>query len=342
MPQEPIEDDPLTPEAPAPQPRTRNPDGTFAPTPAEPPPDIHPSWLYSVASDLGITKEECDELSPGALGNAIRRARRAEQGASRQASRDDVRMSARGNSWTEPHNPAPEPPAPVEDPFDLTGIEDQLDPKFRRYLKALKERADKVDALEQQLAGFGQREQQRELTSNAQVLDAAFEALGDEYKDVFGDGDAAELGPEHAAEMKRRVHVVQDALGNTPAQSLTRRQLHKKIKEAAEMLFPKQAGGRTPAAGGRAEPPDPYAAAQQQAPRPARRQAPSAPPAPRASNRAVPTEQEWDDATLAQPTQRRGGSEPNGRAKAIRSVQEIMRQGGDGATDAEIDEGLMD
>jgi hypothetical protein len=328
------DDDVLTPDAPAAAGPPRNADGTFAAAP-EPPQKKHPDWLYTVATDLGIPPEECDELSSAALGNAIRRARRYEQSQSRQASRDDARMEAHAGSQTQPHN---EPAAPEPDPFDISEIEGQLDPKFRAFLHAVKEKSKEVDALKAQLAAVGQREQQRELQSNAQMLDGAFEAIGEKFADVFGEGDAGDLGPEKAAEMKRRLAVVTAAVGGMDIRTLSRRQLNAKIKEAADMIFGDLVGKRGPAASA-AAPPDPYAAAVAPS-RPAKPQRSG--PAPRSTNRAVPTEEDWEQGALAVPTQRRGGAEPNGRAKAIRNVQEILRQGGDGATDAEIDDGLLD
>jgi hypothetical protein len=259
-----------------------------------------------------------------------------EQRASRQQSRDDVRMQAHAGSQTQPHN---EPAAPVEDPFDLTGIEEQLDPKFLRYLKAMKSELDSYKEMKTEVQGFKQREQARDQMSNAQLFDAAFAAMPEKFRTIFGEGEAGDFGPENQSEMQCRVAVLTAALGNKDVRSLTRRQLQVAMNNAAEMLF-----GKLVAPGGQAAPAaahDPYAAAmQQQVPRPPARKAPSVPP--RSANRAMPSEEEWLGATLAQPTQRRGGSEPNGRAKAIRSVQEIMRQGGDGATDAEIDEGLLE
>ena len=55
------------------------------------------------------------------------------------------------------------------------------------------------------------------------------------------------------------------------------------------------------------------------------------------------TEEQWDAATLARPTQRAGAAEPNGDAKAIKNLEKRMREAGalDTGPDSDVLDGLL-
>lgn len=185
-----------------------------------------------------------------------------------------------------------------------------LDPKLEAFLES---QAKKTKALEAELAAVRQGEQTRQMTSATELIDDAFDSLGEDYATLFGKGPAADLGEAGKGALARRIAVLNQAgvnLGNASKSSRA------KIRAAAEVLFPREP---KPVA----DEDSPYNGAGK-GKKPAGKVSP----------------EEWAQAGTARPTQRAGAPEVKGPELAKRNLARKMNQD-DYTGDAEIRDGLL-
>ena len=233
----------------------------------------------------------------------------------------------------QPRSAQPQPgnvatPAPDDLGLNPANYEPELLDVFNRQQAHIK-------ALEAKLAGLETAHQQRELRTQDDVLDAAFESLGADYERFFGKGAGEEL--KGSPEMTRRVAIVQAARIDWSKDSP--KAVARKVRAAADALYAPAL--QPPAAGNVATPPSVYGAP------PAPQGAGTLPSAhPQPGNVATPTRprrpdgtfmsdgeiealavrQRWNDSALARPTARAGSQEPPGVERAKRAVGEQIRQ----------------
>lgn len=260
----------------------------------------HPAYLTQQAEELGFSAEEVEEMSTGLLTRQIYRAQR-DRHAAQMAD-----MRARTLSEAAVRQPEPRPVQPIEeDVLPATEFDERLVSHLRKTEARLK-------AQEEELARLRQQDQAKTVTTNTELIDEAFEALGDEYAALVGKGAVAELNPQ-SPEIARRIAILNAAGINL--QNVTRAS-KARIKAAADKLFPrpkKDAGEDSP-----------YQAATGK---------------PAKANGVSP--EEWAEASLARPTQRKAAELPKGDKRAIANLEQKMRQEGGTAEDAEIMEGLL-
>lgn len=219
----------------APDPRPRNPDGTFArPAP------VHPQYLKDQALEFGFSEADLAEMPTDALHRTVlqmaknRLAFRSQQDTARTVQGDGPRVDP--------------PPQPEPAPDDLGLDESQYDPGLVGILKKQAKELAELRKVKGVVDSLNERETKRETSRAGDLLDSHFEALGPEYERIFGAGPAGELADADA--MKRRIFVLQEAgvnLSNVTPKSLA------KIKAVAEKIYmPPEA----------AKAPDPYAPAE--------------------------------------------------------------------------------
>jgi hypothetical protein len=279
--------------------RPRNPDGTFARTAP-----LHPQYLKDQALEFGFSEDDLAEMPTEALHRTVlqmaknRLAFRSQQDAARTVQGD---------------GPKPEPPpAPEPAPDDLGLDENLYDPGLIGILKKQAKELAELRKVKGVVDNLSERETKRETSRAADLLDGHFEALGPEFKRIFGDGPAGELTDADA--MKRRIAVLNEAginLSNVTTKSLA------KIKAAAELLY------KAPA---EAKAPEPYADAGKAS----------------GANGATPrvSPEDWAKAGLAKPTQRAGAAEPKGEELAKANLAKRFREE-DQVGDADIADGLL-
>ncbi len=290
--------------------RPRNPDGTFKSpgepeTPATPPPatpaiDTYRERLLAEAQDIGYDPSELEGINTSALANVLKK--HYQQHAMANARYEQMLAAERPRQQT--YQDLPANPAPPVDDINLE--EDRWEPELAKAIKLLnsdrKALKEEVAALKNQLGEVNQRTVQQAVRTNADMVDAAFEALGDGYERIIGKGAGRDMGREQEAEFKRRVAILNEAGIDVARQLPSMGQLRTKIKQAANLLFPQAAAAAS----------DPYAAAQR-----------GAVPTPNGK----PTVDEWAAAGLARPTDRTVLEQP-GREAAIRAIAGKMRDSG--------------
>lgn len=296
--------------------RPRNPDGTFKSpesdtpatvtppsAPAPPAIDTYRERLLAEAQDIGYDPSELEGVNTPSLANILRK--HYQQHAAANARYEQLLASDRQR---QPYQdvPATPTPAPAD---DIQLEEDRWEPELARAIKLLnddrKALKEELTHLKSQLGEVNQRSVQQAVRSNADMVDAAFESLGDGYERIIGKGAGRDMGREQEAEFKRRVAILNEAGIDVARQLPSMGQLKTKIKQAATLLFPQATAAAS----------DPYAAAQ-------RGQTPVPPQA-----NGKPTPDEWASAGLARPTDRTVLEQP-GREAAIRALSAKMRDGG--------------
>lgn len=305
--------------------RPRNPDGTFKPfkasstvtaaavAPPEPPaPEMPPYYLVEAARDFGYDDAEIQSMhKAGVLHKTMFMSQRRMEAVRQQASRQMLHQDG------QVRNPEPEPPA--QDELDFEVNEEELHPTIAKGLSALRNRAkaerEENKALRAEVTALRTRDEQRELNRAAALYDAAFTALGDEFAPIIGKGAGRDMNSD-SAEYKRRIAILTEARAD-PRQ-LTPAQVKAKVKAAADLLYPRPKAGKAKE--------DAYAEVAE----------------PRTNGRAprISTE-EWNDAALARPTQRRVDDEPPSEKKAVRNLAAKMREQDDVIADSEELEGFL-
>ncbi len=207
--------------------------------------------------------------------------------------------------------PAPAPP-PAEE-FDFGVDLNDFDPRLVAALKkAAQGPQEQVKALKAALADKEQRDSIREVSSNIDLLDAAFAKLANP---LLGEGAGAALAadPAKRAEFQRRIAIL-NAAGITDMRQVNRLTIMKQLREANELLF----GGAITT---NAVVPDPYSAGLN-----------GGKPKPRI------TPEEWANGGVAAPTRRNGAPELKGEQLAIKNLTEKFREQDSQRTDeAELD-----
>lgn len=287
----------------------RAPDGTFV-KPEAVPEKKHPDHLVRQAIEFGLEESDLADMTTPTLYKTVNQFLVQER---RIASSFAKQRDLEGARVPQPAPAAATPPA--EEEFDFGVDLNDFDP---RLVAALKKAAvgskEEVKALRAALAEKEQREVSREMAGNVELLDAAFAKLANP---MLGQGTGATLAadPAKQAEFKRRIAIL-NACGINDLRQVNRLTIMKQLREANELLF----GAATPAAPAA----DPYGAAL------------NGKPKPRIS------EQDWENGTVARPTQRNGSPELKGEALAIKNLTEKMRDMESQRTDDAELEGIPD
>lgn len=300
--------------------RPRNPDGTFSafkehvelqkPDPLS----KHASYLVEAARDFGYSDDEIGEMSVSLLHKTMWQAQRKIDHERQQA------LNFRTHDQQQVKKP--EPQSAEEPEYDL-GIDnpEDYDPKLIGALKKLGGTQKEINDLKKQLAQRDQRDRERGARRSVAMIDAAFAALP-EYKKIFGEGPGTSLGPDKP-EMRRRIAVLRQA-GIDSAEIASVGELRAKIKQVTEDLYPSSLLSTTSEA-------NPYE--------------PANPLKPEKNGKAEKpriTAEEWEAATLARPTQRKGKEIPKGDALAVAELTKKMREGGEVIPDSEELDGFFD
>ena len=251
----------------------------------------HPAALKNLALDLGIPEEDIEGLETADLDRVVKVTARQALRIQREASdrQKTILNSVDRNITQQVQEPAP----PEADPFADMG---EFDP---RLVNMLRSQDKTIKELREQLTGVNQREVQRVARTSGEMLDDAFAALGASFEPFFGKGNAVD-GEVEAESLNRRRALVGLA-GIDFSKPFTVKSVTAAIKKAAESMYgPALANAQPPAQV------DPYAQ-------------PATPTPP-----VTARQKQWQENTVAKPTQRQSVPEPPGRAKAIRSVSRIL------------------
>lgn len=273
----------------------RNPDGTFA--------HKHPANLVADAKSLGYSDEEISGMSLASLYGVMR------NHLNQQLAFREQQARARDLEG-QPRQPA-QPAEPEADELELDESV-QWEPSLAKANRAaatrLRAQQARIDALEKRLEQSAQ-------VSATERIDAAFEALGDQYAGFVGKGSVVDLAKD-SKEFRRRNAILQQAgidIKNLPPQA----SLKRAIQQAAEVFYEPSAAKPTEDS--------PYEGVEAKGKKP------------RVSK------DDWDQAALVRPTNRSNANEPKGEALAISKLTQKMReQEANGAKEAEILDGLLD
>ena len=257
----------------------------------------HSKQTLRMARDLGLSADHIAATSPEDLDDEVywRHRQLLEH-------QDDMRRVQHQQQAARPAQ-APAPAAPAREEFDWGTRDDgtkmtEADyvPRVAEAIKRAAHLEKKQQEMETQLSAMRQESQASKARSVAEVIDTAFESLGENYESFLGKGPAAGLGQDQKAEYMQRMSVLFKAgldPDNLPHPDVVRQ----KISNAAQKLYGQAV--RAPAA--TAEPPDERLA----------------------SRRA-----DWDQAGLVRPTSRGGSNEPKGESRAIKAVRAHMMEKG--------------
>lgn len=189
----------------------------------------------------------------------------------------------------------------VEEDMDLGIDEAVVEPSIVKAMKKLakgqKDKDAKIAALEQELGTVKQNESRREAQTAAERIDAGFGDLGPEYESIFGKGRGNEMEASDRCLHRRR--AVLQSLNADPPKTGT---LRDNVRRRALELF-----GQPDAV--QAETPEPE-------------------PKPAPSKKKGPTQEEWNEAALARPTQRANSSEKYGVKRAEKAAHEFLKSKG--------------
>lgn len=275
--------------------------GRDAPVQAEasaPAPAAHPRWLREQAEDFGFSQAEIDGMDTDQLGQAVRYAARAEK-----------KWWQEQRPQAAPAAPQAPPQVPQEEEVDL-GIPPQdlqdFDPRLVGALKTIASGYQKkTRALEERLQAAEKLTQQQQVDRTVSEIDQGFADLAD---------DCPLLGKGNCADFKTTDHsyLLRDAVVKSVAASWPKGApgWRKAVALRAREMFGAGSGQSAPTD----LPPEPPTPRQQQA---AER--------PREANGRF-TREQWEQAALNRPTQRKGAAEPPGRDKATRAVTERIRE----------------
>jgi hypothetical protein len=285
--------------------------------PAEPVVHKHSRRLLREATEFGIPQEEIDATPTEELDEKVYLMRREALAWARQQGQreilDAIKSPSHASSGTAPpepgvpggtsaHGSAPAPGGPGEE-ITLTANDADYDADLVAGIKKyLRQHADEMKALRDQLSQLHAAEGRRQQDTLTQQVDRAFADLGPGYEPYFGKGSVSDIDEAALARRKALLTHVELAMKGKPGT------LPKKIAEAAKLLYPVQGGG-SPAAE--------YGAGVQPAPR-----TPTPAPDPLAGEK-----ERWAGAGLAHPTHREAPAE-KGEAKAVQTAANFMRENG--------------
>lgn len=299
------------------------------PPPPAPAPTIISKRLKRQALEAGISEatiSRCDEDTLEELVDRYQaQAREIHEGKIRQQALQDA---LRAVPQQQPGVSTPQTVAPEDDlGIDLTEVHPALAEGIKKLHK---------DNLE--LKRFQAESMQREVNRVAQtqrdLIDEAFESLGEDYHSVFGKGAVGAEVQTTSAEFKRRVAVLQ-ASGLDLSKQPPGKAIKNAVIQAAKELFPaaKPAPAQAPA--------DPYAQAlggnvtTPDSPPPTPR--PTPPKDPRtgkfltAEERTIQKQADdaqaaWLNGALARPSGQNGAPEPPSVKKATETVSAILKE----------------
>lgn len=288
------------------------------PTPAVVEKPKHTARALRLAGEFGFTQAEIDEMTPEELTRSV------DIAAIQTARMNKEYATAMAHIQARQPQPPPTPDAvaaTAANPEDELSLDENVvHPEVIKANRLLKDMAKKLREQEAREQSRNQAEAERTNLERFEVIDNAFESLGDTYRALLGNGSASDLKPE-SAEMKRRMAVLQQT-GLDFNKPMSAKALTKAIVSTAQLLF-----------GAAAQPAvaDPYAAGVNgSAP-----VTPSRPVPPKDSrNGRFVSATEYENGALATPTQRKEIDLPPGRERAVANVAKILGDRG-----AYVDEG---
>lgn len=291
------------------------------PTPEKP--VVSPS-LRRTAKMFGISEDDIDNASPDQLQDAI--AYIAEE---RERSRASQPVKSQGVKEAEDEDD--------DSILESLDKELQLDPRLKKLLKKQTGSAKEIKDLKIALAEQGKREQARLTRAGNDAADDAFDSLGDDFKDIFGEGDIRQLKKD-GEELAARLAVYQSAGIDLATDSPS--SIKRKIMGAAKKLygkFAKKAAAKAPEDEDdedEEETEDKYAA-----PKPKVK--------PKSKSNKGPdlgldgnTEIDWDEARTARPTNRKTPEKKGVKAAANAVRQFYQEKGFPGSADEDVFNGV--
>lgn len=282
------------------------------PVPVAPPVPKHSPKVVELAQEFGMTDAEIEGYEPKALADLLYHQSRL---LARQA-RAERQVQTVKQAAAESIAPKPAPPAD-----DLGIDESQYDPNI---IGILKRQQAEIRSLKGEHSQFVDRVNQQQSQNNADVFDAAFEALGPDYVPYLGDKLGREMTVQDI-EFQRRIHLIQMAKID-PNNMPPPRVVAKLIRQQAEGLFGPLVKAKLPTAPVQKVGYEEFLGLKAGEPaKPDRKlyRGPDGRILPNSVVEAIQKDAEavqpWATPT-ARPTQRSVREEPNGKAKAIKSV----------------------
>jgi hypothetical protein len=296
-------------------------DGVAAAPPAAPVPTAIPPMLARMAEDLGIDEDTIKTSSEAELKALVSYMAR-ELRTDREARRREQIASTGRESPPDPNLPQPAvpsragrdgaaDPAPAAEEYTLALGEDEalFDPRLLKGIRTALSLHGKVAKLEAMVGQIGGHIQAQVNETLGERVDRLFSSLPDSHVAHFGKDKGRRDLDRDSPEMIRRMAVLQLADGMKGGSFESR------FKKAVEALY-----GAT---GHSAQSPS------QPTPREGRQLPPKGPDGRFVNRSEAAAVEQWNDSGLASPTDRNGGSEPQGPAKATKSVAALMRNMGD-------------
>lgn len=204
---------------------------------------------------------------------------------------------------------------------DDLDLDESWDPKLRTLAKTVKELREENAALKTTV-------QKRETQDFDAIIDDAIESLPTKFKSLLGEGPLADLIEAGNSKAQLRRMLIVNASGVLKAKGrLTPKKVHELIRTAAETVFD------IPDAPAAAEKPSLYANGAAPAIQPAHHSHEQ----PRVNGRF--TQEQWEQAGLARPTNRAEQAVPDGKKKATENLAARLEQMGYHASgDATLDD----
>ncbi len=284
-----------------------------------PAPPKHPRYLLAQATELGLPEAVVAGVSTEVLGELVARETKLVMQERRGQS---VAAARQGDSPAVPVAAAATPAAPVPPPaFDWGEMDDEVDGRVVRrkvtdddlhpaIAGVIKRQDARIKDLEAAIASAGQQVRANEERTIEARLDAAFSAM----PRAFGEGPAAAVKGTPAFQRRKAVWA---AMQEMPPEVKATMTLEAALAKCAEDLF----GVKVATA--------------------------ATPPKPSPKPKPVPAAvvDEWNDGSLARPTNRTAPAQANGRAKAVASLSEYLGgistgEAADGGPDVTLDEFL--
>ncbi len=257
--------------------------------PKEPVKPVISPALRRMAKSYGISEEDIEASNPDTLQDAIS-----------FLAEDRARLQAK----VEPDDDEDDD----DDAIEKLDKELSLDPRMKKLLKKSSASAKEIKELKAALTAQTERERARVTRAGSEAVDEGFDALGDDFKAIFGDGDHKTLSKD-SKELKRRVSVFHasgvDLASDSPSA------IKRKITKAAKEMF-SDFVTKKPKAEAVEEEETVY-------------EAPKKAKAPREGPDVTGMVRDWDEAATARPTNRKA-PEKKGRQSAINAAREYMRE----------------
>lgn len=288
------------------------PTAEVAPEPVKP---DHPSELVEAAAYYGYSEEEIKAIPTGELTKMVLRMNRALE----KQRREDATFQSLDNARV---NVRPEVTQPKVDDDDL-GLGETEALLYPEVTALLKKQQKRIRELEGGLKDTRDRELTRTQLTVDNMVDEAFDALGENFAKVFGKGDVTEL-TKGSPELTRRLAVLK--MAQIDFLKVSPKQAKQVIKSVAEMLFGSQAPAEPAKKAGAYET---ALAGATDAPAPAKNGKPRITP------------EQWNGAATAVPTHREPDDLPDGDEKAVRGVAKKLNARATYAEDEEIKAGLL-